>query len=364
MPALPRLREHVPLAPLTTLQVGGDARWFLEAETEAEIAAAVAWARSNRVPLAVLGGGSNLLVADRGFEGLVLRVALRGVQVLDDSEGVRLRVGAGERLDFVVAQTVADGLAGLECLSGVPGSIGATPIQNVGAYGQEVSETIVAVEVLDRETGRCEVLPASSCGFGYRTSDFKRAWRHRFVVLAVHFGLRKGGTPSVRYRELGRYLEAAGCTDPSLREVREAVLALRRAKSMVLDVGDPNCLSAGSFFVNPVVDSGLADLIEAGVLMEGDTMPRYPVNGEARVKLSAAWLIERAGFPRGSFDGNAGLSTRHALALVNRGGATASELVAFAARIRATVREKFGVTFAVEPELLGFTPHEIAGLTD
>lgn len=357
-----KLREHVPLAPWTTLQVGGPARWFLQAESEEEIVEARAWARHEGVPVTVLGGGSNLLVADKGIDGLVLRIATRGIAALPTStEGmVRLRVSAGESLDALVERTVNDDLQGLECLSGIPGSVGATPIQNVGAYGQEVSETIVAVEVLERASGSRETIPADGCAFGYRSSVFKKDWRDRYVVLAVHFELRRGGRPSLRYGELARHLASRGTEAPSLREIREAVLTLRRAKSMVIDPDDPNGRSAGSFFVNPVVPTSLADEIARSLGPEGSSMPRF--EAPAGVKLSAAWLIERAGFLRGTSDGAVGLSTRHALAVVNRGDAKAAEVVAFAARIRAAVRSKFGVALSPEPEMVGFDRSEIADL--
>lgn len=358
----PRLREHVPLAPLTTFEVGGPARFLLEARSEDEAMGALEWAHREGLPVTVLGGGSNLLVADRGIEGLVLRVAFTGVEIAEaSSEGrVRLRVGAGERLDDVVARSVDEGLAGLECLSGIPGLIGATPIQNVGAYGQEVAETIATVEVLDRRSFERRTLRPEDCEFGYRSSAFKGGFRHRYLVLAVSFDLRADGKPSLRYQELGRWLASRGIEEPSLRDVREAVLTLRRAKSMVIDPEDPNRRSAGSFFVNPVVSKEQADEIAERAGSEGMTMPRFAA--PPFVKLSAAWLIERAGFPRGSTEGRVGLSSRHALALVNRGGASASELVGFASRIRETVREKFGVILSPEPELMGFDRSAIAHL--
>lgn len=359
----PRLRERVPLAPLTTFEVGGPARWLLDAQAEDEVAEALAWARREGVEVTILGGGSNLLVADRGIDGLVLRVAFRGLRTMPtQAEGrVRLRVGAGEVLDDLVARAVADGLAGLECLSGIPGMVGATPIQNVGAYGQEVAETIAAVEVLDRVSLERMTLRPEDCDFGYRSSAFKSRLRHRYLVLAVHFELRAFGEPCLRYQELGRHLASRGIEAPSLRDVREAVLSLRRAKSMVKDPDDPNRRSAGSFFVNPVVPEAQADAIAERVA-DSAAMPRFAA--PSGVKLSAAWLIERAGFPRGSFEGNVGLSTRHALALVNRGGARAADLVAFASRIREAVRSSFGVVLRPEPELVGFESSEITSLVD
>jgi UDP-N-acetylmuramate dehydrogenase len=357
---------RVPLAPRTTLGVGGPARWLVEAATEDDVRAALAFARERSVPTLVLGGGSNLLVADRGFEGLVLRVRTRGVRVVDEaSTVVRVDVGAGERWDDFVAHAVASGWAGVECLAGIPGDVGATPIQNVGAYGQEVRETIERVRVVDRATGEPAELDRDACAFGYRDSVFKREARDRWVVVAVSFALRPGGAPAVAYAELARCF-AGRAAEPSLAEVREAVVALRRSKSMVLDPDAENGKSAGSFFMNPTVSPEVAAEVRAraiahGALAAGETMPAFPA-ADGRMKLSAGWLIERAGFPKGTSDGPVGLSTKHALAVVNRGGATASQIVAFALRVRDGVEARFGVALVAEPVLVGFTPDEIAGL--
>lgn len=352
----PRLREQVSLAPFTTLDIGGPARFFCEVETEEGVVEALAFAKALGTKVLVLGEGSNLLVADRGFDGLVLRLGLRGIERLGEG---RLRVAAGEALDGLVEEAVAEGLQGIECLSGIPGTVGATPVQNVGAYGQEVAETIAEVRVLDRETLTTRTLTPAECGFGYRTSVFKREAQDRYLVLSVVFALRPFAKPALRYEELRRHFRSRGVAEPSLREVRDAVLALRRAKSMVIEEADPNRRSAGSFFVNPVVTKEHADAIEKSVGAEA-SMPRYPA-GE-KVKLSAAWLIERAGFVRGSGEGKVGQSTRHALALVNRGGASASELFAYACRIHEAVRERFDIRLAVEPRLVGFERHEIEAL--
>lgn len=351
--------SDVPLASLTTLGVGGPAARYVEAGTDARLGEALAWAREASVPVTLLAGGSNVVVADRGLAGLVVRVATRGVCFAPPREGrVRVEVAAGESLDALVALAVERGLAGLECLSGVPGSVGATPVQNVGAYGQEVASTLVAVEALARATGEAVRFDASACGFGYRSSAFKGAWRDAYVVTRVTFDLVEGGAPDVRYPELARALGAR----PTLAEARDAVLALRRGKSMLFDPADANGRSVGSFFVNPTLRADEADAVARRAdLPAGESMPRYAAAG-GFAKLSAGWLIERAGFPRGTSDGRVGLSTRHALAVVNRGGASAAEVVAFAARVRAGVRERFGVSLAVEPDLLGFEPGEVAGL--
>ncbi|WP_437628145.1 UDP-N-acetylmuramate dehydrogenase [Sorangium sp. So ce1151] len=366
------VRESVPLAPLTTLGVGGPARFYAEAAGEAAVVEAFRFAEARGVPLFVLGGGSNLLVADRGVDALVLRVRVRGIEPLravdDDGTGgppprFLVRAGAGEGWDDLVARAVAEGWAGVECLSGIPGDVGATPIQNVGAYGQEVAETIAEVHAVDRATGAAAVIAGADCGFGYRDSRFKRAWRGRYVITAVTFALRPGGAAAVRYPELQRALAApAGGAAPPLAEVRSAVIALRRGKSMVLDPADENGRSAGSFFMNPTLEAGaaagvLARIEAAGVLAPGEAIPQYPAGG-GRVKLSAAWLIERAGFVKGTRHGAAGISTRHTLALVNRGGATAAELLELARRVRRGVLARFGVALSAEPDLVGFAPGE------
>jgi UDP-N-acetylmuramate dehydrogenase len=343
--------ENRPLAPLCTLRVGGPARRLVEAADEATVLEALDWAARHAAPVRVLGGGSNLVVADRGVDGLVLRVALRGLETREAGDDVVVTAAAGEPWDDLVRLAVARGWAGLECLSGIPGLVGATPIQNVGAYGQEVSQTVTAVRALDRAAGAVVTLPPPACGFAYRDSRFKSREPERFVVLAVTYRLRAGGPPAVRYAELARALEARGLTSPSLADVRDAVLAIRRAKSMVLDDGDPNGRSCGSFFVNPVVEAAEAARVAAAA---GDpAMPRWPEAG-GRVKLAAAWLIERAGFRRGDRDGPVGLSTRHALALVAHDGAAARDVVAFAHRVRDGVERRFGVRLVPEPVFWGF----------
>jgi UDP-N-acetylmuramate dehydrogenase len=357
------VREGVPLGPLTTMGVGGLARWLAEAERDADVGEALALAAARGTPLFVLGGGSNLLVADRGLDALVLCVQLRGIQVERAGEQVLLRAAAGEPWDALVARAAAEGWAGIECLSGIPGNVGATPIQNVGAYGQEVAEAIVEVRAIDRATGAAFAFNRARCGFGYRDSVFKRQDRDRYVITAVTFALRPGGPSAVRYPELRRALGDSS-TAPPLSEVREAVLALRRSKSMVLDPGDENSRSAGSFFMNPTLTAeafaaARARIEAAGGLGPGEALPAYPAGG-GRMKLAAGWLIERAGFAKGTRHGRAGISTRHALALVNRGGATAGEILELAGRVRRGVLERFGVALAPEPDLVGFTAEELA----
>lgn len=355
--------EGVALAPLTTFEVGGAARYFATVRDVAELQAAFAWARG-RVPVLVLGGGSNVVIADRGLDALVLRYADESVRDLPSGEHALLRAGAGVAWDTFVAGCVARGLAGVECLSGIPGSAGATPIQNVGAYGQEVGEVVHEVELFRPEPSTIERWPADRCGFSYRDSELKRMPRGAFVVLGVTFALRAGGAPALRYAELARSFSPED--RPSLAAVRARVLELRRAKSMVWDPSDDNHRSAGSFFTNPFVAAVDVDAVRdkaraRGALAEGESMPVFPA-GEGRAKLSAGWLIERAGFPRGTSRGAVGLSSRHALAIVNRGGATAMQVLAFAREVRDGVLDRLGVRLEPEPELLGFSAEELGDL--
>jgi UDP-N-acetylmuramate dehydrogenase len=337
------VRDDVPLAPLTTLELGGPARHLVEARDEAAALEALSWASARGLSVLVLGGGSNLVIGDGGFDGLVLRMATRGVTFAppDGAGEVLATAAAGEPWDAFVAETVARGLAGLECLSGIPGLAGATPIQNVGAYGQEVAETIRAVRAVERATGALVDLSPADCAFAYRDSAFRRA-PGRWLVLGVTFALRAGGAPTLRYRELA---EAMAGASPTLSGTRATVLALRARKSMVIDPADPNRRSAGSFFTNPIVDAAVADAL-------GPDAPRWPA-GPGRVKLSAGWLIEHAAIAKGTRRGAVGVSTRHALALVHHGGGTTNELVALAREVRAAVAARFGVTLAPEPIFVG-----------
>jgi UDP-N-acetylmuramate dehydrogenase len=331
----------VDLAELTTLRLGGPAARFVEARTEAELVAAV---REAEPPLLVLGGGSNVVIGDAGFPGTVVHVATRGIE----RSGELLVVQAGESWDPLVEVCVQEGRQGFECLSGIPGSTGATPIQNVGAYGQEVAETVEWVHVLDRERDAVHELPAAECGFAYRHSVFKGS--DRWVVLAVAFRLPSSERSGpLRYAELCRRLGIEPGARAPLRDVREAVLALRRGKGMVVDPADPDSVSAGSFFTNPVLSAaGYAALAERA----GEPPPGWP-EPDGRVKTSAAWLIERAGFRRGYARGRAAISSKHTLALTNRGGASSAELVGLAREIAAGVRERFGVEIRPEPVFIG-----------
>lgn len=347
-----RIEENKELGPLTTFGVGGPARWFVRAEAESDVAEAVKWARERGVPLFVLGGGSNLVVADAGFDGLVLQVALKGVHVSISRADERVySVGAGEDWDTFVQQTVEENSAGLECLAGIPGTVGGTPVQNVGAYGQEVASTIYQVDAFDLERSEIVELKAHECGFAYRRSRFNTVDRGRFVILSVVFRLTAGGLPTLKYADVQR--EFPGNSKPSLEEVAEAVRRIRRSKGMLLVEGDSDCRSAGSFFKNPVVAEEKA---AETARIAGVEPPRFPAGAEfpEMVKISAAWLIEKAGFSRGYKLGCAGISSKHTLALVNLGGATASEILALASQIRLAVSVKFGIDLQMEPVLLGF----------
>jgi UDP-N-acetylmuramate dehydrogenase len=343
--------ERVPLAPLCTLGVGGPARFFAEAAEEGDVLDALDWAARRRAAVHVLGGGSNVVVADAGVDGLVLRVAIRGIAVRQGPDAVEVTAGAGEPWDDLVRLAVDRGWAGLECLSGIPGLVGATPIQNVGAYGQEVSQTVCAVRALDRSQRAIATLTPAECRFAYRDSLFKSGAPGRHVVLAVTYRLVAGGPPAVPYAEVARHLETRGVPSPSLADVRAAVLAIRRAKSMVIAPGDENRRSCGSFFVNPVVAADVAASVRSRA--GGDpAMPCWPEPG-GRAKLSAAWLIERAGFARGHRAGPVGLSSRHALAIVAHDGARARDVVAFARLVRDRVEDRFGIRLAPEPVFWG-----------
>ncbi len=353
----PRLQRDAPLAPVTTLELGGPAAALIEATTSAEVGGALRWARSERLPAFVLGGGSNVVVADAGWPGAVIRIALRGFSATVEDDTVLVEVAAGEPWDDLVARTVAEGWAGLECLSGIPGTVGATPVQNVGAYGREVAETVAAVTVLDRTTLDVATLAPEQCAFAYRDSAFRRTPGHA-VILSVRFRLRRNGRPAVRYPELAAALDA-GPHAPDPGAVRAAVLELRRSKSMVLDADDPNRRSVGSFFLNPVVPEATARRVleraaSRRVATRPEDVPAFPT-GDGSVKLSAAWLVENAGFPRGLRRDGVGISSRHALALVHHGDGSTAALLALAADIRAAVHERFGIDLRPEPVLLGCT---------
>jgi UDP-N-acetylmuramate dehydrogenase len=347
--------ENFPLAPLTTIRVGGPAKYFVEAKDVAEVQEAVTFAHSRDLPLFVLGGGSNLVVADSGWPGLVLKIAINGIERRSDQDEdgkVIFDAGAGESWDKFVSRTVMAHCAGVECLSGIPGSVGGTPVQNVGAYGQEVAETIASVQVLDLKDGQIRELCREACGFGYRSSIFNTTENGRFVVLRVSYGLTPGGKPRLAYADLKSHF-AGRETPPNLAETREAVRHIRALKGMLLVAGDPDCLSAGSFFKNPVLSEIQHEDLKQRAAARGLTVPSYPALTSHK-KISAAWLVERSGFTKGYGFGRVGISSKHALAIVNRGGATASEVLALKDQIQHRVAEIWAVKLEAEPVLVGF----------
>ncbi|MGD0521409.1 MAG: UDP-N-acetylmuramate dehydrogenase [Terracidiphilus sp.] len=416
------LEENKPLAPFTTFGIGGPARWFVEAASEDEVVAATAWARERGTRLFVLGGGSNLLVSDAGFDGLVLRVGLRGIVVApvedqddcssripaehtsgakaqaqsaafaarlkphsidedlsmgtpvkscpDTKQGfsaackaLTYQVAAGEDWEHCVQQTIEDGCAGLECLAGIPGTVGGTPVQNVGAYGQEVASVIERVRAFDLRQEAFVEFTAAECGFSYRRSRFNSVDRGRYIVTRVDYRLTPGGAPTLRYAELERAVLESRPEggEASLAEVAAVVRRVRRSKGMLLVDGDPDCRSAGSFFKNPVVSEEQVRRIAECSEKEP---PRFPAEEGAGniglVKVPAAWLIEQAGFKKGYALGAAGISSRHTLALVNRGGASAAEILALADRITDAVEARFGIRLEMEPVMVGFVLSQVS----
>ncbi len=357
------IKEGVALAPFTTLKIGGAAKYFIEAETAEKLIDAVNWAKSKGLPIFILGGGSNIVIGDSGFYGFVVHNRIRGFEFSPDpgqSVGSRegeilVKVGAGEAWNLFVQQCVAKNLAGVECLTGIPGNVGATPIQNVGAYGQDVSETIVTVEAFDLQNNCLVEIPASECEFGYRSSRFKHRDRNRFIVTQVTYKLLLNGKPQIRYAELKKFLDENSGGEPTLSAISQAVYEIRKRKAMVLS-DDPDSRSVGSFFVNPVVTQEAFEQIQQRaekLLRAGEAVPAFPA-ANRQVKLSAAWLIERAGIPRGFVYGNVGTSTKHALAIINRGGGTAREVVELCNLIKSRVLDAFGVGLTPEPVFVGF----------
>jgi UDP-N-acetylmuramate dehydrogenase len=345
------IQENLPLAPLTTLNVGGPARYFAEARTVADVRAAVDQARSHQWPLFVLGGGSNLVISDAGWPGLVLKIAIGGMDFrFENGQGI-FEVGAGQQWDTLVGAAVERNCAGIECLSGIPGSVGGTPVQNVGAYGQEVAETISGVQALDLRDGQVRELCNEACGFGYRTSIFNTSEKGRYIIVGVTYALRPGGEPRIQYADLKKYF--AGRTRPSLAETREAVRQVRASKSMLITPGDEDARSAGSFFKNPVLSESEYFAVAERAAARNLQIPSYPAL-EAHRKISAAWLVEQSGFHKGYTKGPVGISRKHALAIVNRGGATAADVIALKNEIQQRVLGTFGVQLHPEPVFVGF----------
>jgi UDP-N-acetylmuramate dehydrogenase len=346
------IQENVPLAPLTTLGVGGPARYLAEASTEDEVREAIAFARGKGAPLFVLGGGSNLLVSDGGWPGLVLKVAIGEVRRSGTGRAASFDVGAGMDWDKFVAHAVSENCAGVECLSGVPGSVGGTPVQNVGAYGQDVSETIESVRALDLKEDRVVTLPEEMCGFRYRASIFNTTERGRYIILRVMFRLTEGAVPALRYADLQKHF-AAVAEPPSLLQVRDAVRQIRQSKGMLIVPGDPDSRSAGSFFKNPVLSAAQFRALADRARSKGLKVPSYPAL-DAQRKVSAAWLVEHSGFKKGFKFGAAGISSKHALALINAGGARAEEIMRLKDAIQRGVQLMWDIVLEPEPVLVGF----------
>jgi UDP-N-acetylmuramate dehydrogenase len=348
------IQEDVPLAPLTTLQVGGRARSFVDAASEEDVREAVDLAATKNLPLLVLGGGSNLVVSDTGWPGLVLKISIGGVTSNDNNDGGSrvFEGGAGVEWDHLVAEAVASGYTGIECLSGIPGSVGGTPVQNVGAYGQEVSDTIESVRALDLKDLRTVELSREACGFHYRTSIFNTSQKGRYIILAVSYRLIHDGAPDLKYGDLQKYFVGSG-TIPSLAQIRNAVREIRRSKGMLIVAGDPDCRSAGSFFKNPVLGKSLFLELTRRAEKQGLTIPSYPAL-DAQRKISAAWLVEHSGFAKGYRLANAAISQKHALALINTGKATAMDIVTLKEKIQDAVREAWGIVLEPEPVFVGF----------
>lgn len=345
------IQENVSLAELTTLKIGGRACFFASAKRESEVVEALNFAEQNNLETFVLGGGSNVLIADKGFNGLVLQVALKGISTAQKKDGiVDVTAYAGEDWDAFCRFCVEKKLQGVECLSGIPGYTGGTPVQNVGAYGQEVSETITTVRCYDRKNKEFVELSNAECSFAYRTSIFNTTEKKRYIVTAVTFALKFGGEPKILYRDLKNYF---GDAKPNLEETRRAVLAIRAEKSMVINAEDPNSRSAGSFFKNPIVAKAkFAEIEKLAQKIGLQGVPSFDFD-EKNVKIPAAWLIENSGFGKGYEFGRVGLSTKHTLAIVNRGGATAEDVLSLKNLIQAKVKEKFNVELKPEPILVG-----------
>ena len=346
------VQENVSLAPLTTMKVGGPARYFVESETIAEVQAAVAFGRSRNLPLFVLGGGSNLVISDAGWPGLVLKVGITGIDERNENGKAIFDVGAGEEWDKFAARAVARNCAGVECLSGIPGSVGGTPVQNVGAYGQEAAETIESVLTLDLRDDQIRELCGEACGFSYRTSIFNTSERGCYIILRVTYGLTPGGQPRIDYADLKRHF-SGWQQIPTLADTREAVRRIRASKAMLITPGDADARSVGSFFKNPVLSSEQHEDLSRRAAARGLQIPSYPAL-DAQHKISAAWLVEHSGFSKGYDSGHVAISSKHALAIVNRGGATAADVVALKEHIQHRVQEIWSICLQPEPVFVGF----------
>ena len=348
------LQQSVPLAPFTTFGIGGPARYFCEITSEATLLEAIQFARREKLEIFVLGGGSNLLISDAGFNGLVLHIAIdASIHTESTTQTIDVTAPAGLDWDTFVLQICQQGISGIECLAGIPGSVGGTPVQNVGAYGQEVAETIHSVRALDLQTLNFVTLPREACGFSYRRSIFNSTQRGRYIVTHVTFRFDPAATPNLTYADLLRFFGDDAHPDPL--EVYHAVRTIRHSKGMLLVAGEQDCRSAGSFFKNPIVPATTLTQIAATLQLDPTDIPHWPAP-DGLIKLPAGWLLERAGFPKGFTpfpDSPAGISSRHTLALINRGHATASDVIALRDLIRAKVLTQFNIQLDQEPVQLG-----------
>ncbi len=346
------ITENVPLGPLTTLKVGGAARYLIEAQTISEVSEAVEFSRSRSLPLFVLGGGSNVVISDAGWPGVVLKIGITGINHRHGHEEVVFEAGAGEDWDKFVGLVVAHNCAGIECLSGIPGSVGGTPVQNVGAYGQEVASTIESVIALDLRDGQLHELCNQACGLRYRRSIFNSSERGRYIIVQVNYALKHGGDAYIAYAELKKYF-AGWSEKPTLANTRDAVRKIRAGKGMLITAGDDDSRSVGSFFKNPILSAEQYQALTARAAAKNLQIPSYPAL-DAQKKVSAAWLVEHSGFSKGYGNGSVGISRKHALAIVNRGNATAAEILAFKEDIQQRVQEIWGILLDPEPVFVGF----------
>lgn len=352
MQTLPiRIQEHVLLAPYTTFRIGGPASYFCEVVTEEDLLHAVQFARRNDLKVFVLGGGSNLLIGDSGFDGLVIHIAIDDpIESTPDGSFISYTATAGTDWNFFVLQMCEQGISGVECLAGIPGSVGGTPVQNVGAYGQEVAGTITGVRCLDLETNTFVVLSHDQCAFAYRQSIFNTTHRGRYIVTAVTFRFDRAALPHLVYADLQRHFAQWNSAGPAPMplDVYHAVRAIRHGKGMLIVEGEADCRSAGSFFKNPIVRESLLAQISASLQISAKEIPHWPAS-DGDIKLSAAWLLEKAGFSKGFTLGHVGISSRHTLALINRGHATAADVIALRDRIQSEVGTRFGIRLDQEP---------------
>jgi len=342
--------ENIPLHEYTSIKLGGNAKYFCECKSEKELIECLDYAKEKNLKIHFLGGGSNTIFSDNGFDGLVIKIGIKGISIHNDFKvNVIVKAGAGEDWDALVKYCVENKYAGVECLSGIPGSVGATPIQNVGAYGQEVKDTIIFVKAIDRTTYKPVMFANEDCLFGYRSSRFKTIDNEKYIVTEVLFKLRKDGKPEIKYPELEKQIKKKFDNELTLSDVRNAVLELRKKKSMVVDDADPDSVSCGSFFVNPVVTEKFYEEVCLKAGIEKDVIPHFKT--ESGFKLSAAWLIENSGFEKGYSKNGVGISSKHSLALVNRGGTT-EELLKLAEEIQSKVFDKFRVVLVKEPVIV------------